>query len=444
MIRNTLFIIAICLAASLSPRAQGTTNRAFTLQQCIDYALEHNLSVKQSSLNAEISKVTTNQLRMSRFPSVDASARQNLAWSDVQSSTDGSWAYEGSVTQSLGINASLNIFNGLRTYRSIQQGEIDYQAGLLDTETQRDNLKLQVLGAYTQVLYAIQQVDNAMRQVNVTKEQLNQASERLQIGSIAKADYLQVATQLAQEQLTLTNARNLLATNRITLMQLMEYPIAETFEVVQPDMSQLTVPAQIPLASEVYRLAQQQKPQVESAKLKTQSALIAVDLAKATALPSLALDAGLSTNYTDKVQQLTFGSQLEHNLTPSLGLTLSIPLFTQGKTKSQVSQAQIRGELTKLDGQNTLNQLRKNIENACLDVSASSAEYQSASQQYQSAQASFEQAKERFAKGVISTIDFLVQKTNLINAESAVLQSRYNLIFSLKTLDFYSGNPLSY
>jgi outer membrane protein len=381
---------------------------------------------------------------MSRFPSVDASARQNLAWSDVQSSTDGSWAYEGSVTQSLGINASLNIFNGLRTYRSIQQGEIDYQAGLLDTETQRDNLKLQVLGAYTQVLYAIQQVDNAMRQVNVTKEQLNQASERLQIGSIAKADYLQVATQLAQEQLTLTNARNLLATNRITLMQLMEYPIAETFEVVQPDMSQLTVPAQIPLASEVYRLAQQQKPQVESAKLKTQSALIAVDLAKATALPSLALDAGLSTNYTDKVQQLTFGSQLEHNLTPSLGLTLSIPLFTQGKTKSQVSQAQIRGELTKLDGQNTLNQLRKNIENACLDVSASSAEYQSASQQYQSAQASFEQAQERFAKGVISTIDFLVQKTNLINAESAVLQSRYNLIFSLKTLDFYSGNPLSY
>lgn len=444
MIRNTLFFLVFHFAASFALIGQSAATVTFTLQQCIDYALENNLSVRQSVLNTEIIKVTSNQLRLSRFPSVDASARHNFAWSDAQSATDGSWAYDGSTSQSFGINASLNLFNGLRTYRSIQQADTEYQAGLLNTETQRDNLKLQVLAAYTQVLYAMQQLENAKRQLEVTQVQLNQAAERLQVGSIAKADYLQVSTQLAQEQLTLTNARSLLATNRITLMQLMEYPVNNTFEIVQPDMSELVVPTTVPAASDVYQLAQQQKPQVKQASLNNQVALFDIDLAKASALPSLALDAGVSTNYTDKVQQLNYGSQLQHNLTPSLGLTLSIPIFTQGKTKSQVSQAQIRSEITKLDGHNTLNQLRKNIENACLDVSTSSAEYLSANQQCLSAQASFDQAQERFAKGVIGTVDYLVQKTNLINAESSVLQARYNLIYSLKTLDFYSGNPITF
>lgn len=440
-----LFFLVVALVAGLQAEAQTeTSGDAFSLDRCISYALEHNIGVRQSALTAEVSRVTAEQLRTSRFPSVEASARQNFAWSDVQSETTGNWNYESSATTSLGVNASMNLFNGLRTTQSIRQAEADYQAGLLDAETQRESVSLQVLAAYTQVLYSAEQVENASHQVELTRSQLNLAKERLDIGSIAKADYLQVESQLATEELTLTNAKNQLATNRITLMQLMEYPISESFDIVRPDFSQVEPPLQMPVASEVYARALDIKPQVQSAALKSKSAGMEIGIAKASALPSLSLDAGLSTNYTDKVQQLSFSSQLDHNLSPTLGFSLSVPIFQQGQIKSQVATAQIRSQITKLDEQTTLNTLRKNIENACLDVTSSSSEFVSARQQYNSALASFDQAQERFARGVINAVDFLVQKTSLISAESSVLQARYNLVYSMKVLDFYLGNSITY
>lgn len=421
-----------------------STTDSFSLSRCIEYALEHNIVVRQRDLNAEINLVTASQLRKSRFPSVEASARQNMSWNDVQSVTTDRWSYESNSTTSLGVNASMNLFNGLKTRKAIAQADIDYKAGQLDADAQRESIALQVLGAYTQVLYSAEQVENAKRQVELTHSQLNLAAERLNIGTIARADYLQVESQLATEELTLTNAYNQLATNRITLMQLMEYPINDSFKIVTPDLSDLNPPLTPPDPSVVYNRALEIKPEIKSAALKAEAAEMEIDIAKADALPSLSLDAGLSTNYTDNIQQLNFSSQLEHNLTPTLGLTLSVPIFRQGQVKSQVATAIIRNEITKLDGQSTQNQLRKNIENACLDVTASSAEFQSAGQQYNAAKASYEVASERYANGLINTVDFLVQKTGLISAESARLQARYNLIYSLKALDFYSGKTITF
>lgn len=421
-----------------------STTDSFSLSRCIEYALEHNIVVRQRDLNTDISLVTARQLRTSRFPSVEASARQNISWSDVQSVTTGGWSYEGSSSTSFGVNASMNLFNGLKTTRSIAQADIDYRAGQLDAAAQRESIALQVLGAYTQVLYSAEQVENAKQQVELTRSQLNLAEERLNIGTIARADYLQVESQLATEELTLTNAYNQLAANRITLMQLMEYPINDRFKIVTPDLSDLKPPVVLSDPSEVYERALEVKPEIKSAALKNEAAEIAIDIAKADALPSLSMDAGLSTNYTDNVQQLNFNSQLEHNLTPTLGLTLSVPIFRQGQVKSQVATAMIKSEITKLDGQSAQNQLRKNIENACLDVTSSSAEFQSAGQQYNASKASYEVAAERYANGLINTVDFLVQKTGLISAESARLQARYNLIYSLKALDFYSGKTITF
>lgn len=422
---------------------QQTSGESFSLEQCIEYALEHNLGVRQSSLNAEINKVSLGQLRTSRFPSVSASARQNFSWSDVQSATSGEWNYEGNAVTSAGVNASLNLFNGLRITQAIMQAETDYEAGLLDAETHRESVVLQVLGAYTQVLYSAEQLENASRQVEVSQSQLALAGERMNIGAISKADYMQVEAQLAAEELTITNAQNQLATNRVTLMQLMEYPISDSFDVLRPDLSLVQPPLQLPVAAEVFATARAVKPEVKSAALKLKSAEAGVSIARTAALPSLALDAGLTTNYTDKVQQLSFGSQLNHNLSPSLGFTLSVPIFSQGQVKASVATATIRTEIAKLDEQTTLNTLRKNIENATLDVASSSSAFVSATRKYSSSKASFEQAEERFARGVINTVDFLVQKTNLISAESSVLQARYNLVYSLKVLDFYTGNSIT-
>lgn len=435
-----IFILIIFLTLlSIQKKAESQN---FTLAQCIQYALEHNISVQQSKLSAETNKVNAEQIRSSRFPSVDANIRQNHVWIDEQQAQSDNWKFTGSSSTSAGINANVTLFNGFRTNNAIKQAESNYQAGLLDAETRKESVILQVLQAYMQVLYADEQIKNAKNQVDLTTTQLEYAKERYKIGAISQADYLQIESQLATEKLTLTNANNQLASNKTNLMQLMEHPINQSFSVEKPDLSQLKYNDSIPDVMQVYALALASKPQVQSIALKSKSAELEISKAQANKLPTLSLEAGVTTNYSGKVSQLSFPSQLDHNFSPSIGVTLSIPIFKQGLIKSQIQNAQIQQQITQLDGQSTLNQLRKDVENACLDVTSSITEYKSAFAQQQTASESYELAQERFSKGVINSVDFLYQKTSFIKAESTLLQARYNLLYSIKVLDFYSGKEV--
>ncbi len=435
-----IFILIIFLTLlSIQKKAESQN---FTLAQCIQYALEHNISVQQSKLSAETNKVNAEQIRSSRFPSVDANIRQNHVWIDEQQAQSDNWKFTGNSSTSAGINANVTLFNGFRTNNAIKQAESNYQAGLLDAETRKESVILQVLQAYMQVLYADEQIKNAKNQVDLTAKQLEYAKERYKIGAISQADYLQIESQLATEKLTLTNANNQLASNKTNLMQLMEHPITQSFSVEKPDLSQLKYNDSIPDVMQVYALALASKPQVQSIALKSKSAELEISKAQANKLPTLSLEAGVTTNYSGKVSQLSFSSQLDHNFSPSIGVTLSIPIFKQGLIKSQIQNAQIQQQITQLDGQSTLNQLRKDVENACLDVTSSITEYKSAFAQQQTASESYELAQERFSKGVINSVDFLYQKTSFIKAESTLLQARYNLLYSLKVLDFYSGKEV--
>lgn len=435
-----VFILIIFLTLlSIQKKAESQN---FTLAQCIQYALEHNISVQQSKLSAETNKVNAEQIRSSRFPSVDANIRQNHVWIDEQQAQSDNWKFTGNSSTSAGINANVTLFNGFRTNNAIKQAESNYQAGLLDAETRKESVILQVLQAYMQVLYADEQIKNAKNQVDLTAKQLEYAKERYKIGAISQADYLQIESQLATEKLTLTNANNQLASNKTNLMQLMEHPITQSFSVEKPDLSQLKYNDSIPDVMQVYALALASKPQVQSIALKSKSAELEISKAQANKLPTLLLEAGVTTNYSGKVSQLSFSSQLDHNFSPSIGVTLSIPIFKQGLIKSQIQNAQIQQQITQLDGQSTLNQLRKDVENACLDVTSSITEYKSAFAQQQTASESYELAQERFSKGVINSVDFLYQKTSFIKAESTLLQARYNLLYSIKVLDFYSGKEV--
>jgi len=437
--KRIFILIIFLILLSIQKKAESQN---FTLAQCIQYALEHNISVQQSKLSAETNKVNAEQIRSSRFPSVDANIRQNHVWIDEQQAQSDNWKFTGNSFTSAGINANVTLFNGFRTNNAIKQAESNYQAGLLDAETRKESVILQVLQAYMQVLYADEQIKNAKNQVDLTTKQLEYAKERYKIGAISQADYLQIESQLATEKLTLTNANNQLASNKTNLMQLMEHPITQSFSIEKPDLSQLKYNDSIPDVMQVYALALASKPQVQSIALKSKSAELEISKAQANKLPTLSLEAGVTTNYSGKVSQLSFSSQLDHNFSPSIGVTLSIPIFKQGLIKSQIQNAQIQQQITQLDGQSTLNQLRKDVENACLDVTSSITEYKSAFAQQQTASESYAVAQERFSKGVINSVDFLYQKTSFIKAESTLLQARYNLLYSLKVLDFYSGKEV--
>lgn len=419
-------------------------NSKWTIQKCIDYALQKNIQIQKTLLSTETNKINFNAEKASRFPIVDASARQNFGWADQQSAGSNSYTFSGSNNSSYGVSAGVTLYAGLKLKQSIKQSDINYKAGLFDSETMKEAISLSIMDAFLQILYAEELVKNSMNQVDLTEKELNLASERLKLGAISKADYLQVKSQLATEHQNIVNAQGILASGRVNLMQLMELPITSDFEIEQPDLTNLINKSRNSLPDSIYQIALAIKPQIKSAALNTESISMGVEIARADYMPRLALDAGFSSGYMSTLKGSNYPFQLSHNFSPSIGLSLSIPIYHNLQIRSRVDLAKVNTQTALLDEQNTKNILRKSIETACTNVITAQNDYDASNEQYQATQESLAVASEKYTQELMNSVDFLIQKTNMITAESQYLQAKYNLIFSYKTLDFYLGVPFNF
>jgi outer membrane protein len=441
---KTYIAIGCFLTLNLSiARVQGQTGDSiWTLQKCIQYSLDKNIDVRKSGLTVTKNMVSAEESKASRFPSVSASISQNQSWSKTQQFSNQFGDYTSSSSTNYGVNSSVVLYNGNKISNTIKQSDLAYKASQYDAETMKESISLSVLNAFLQVLYSDELVKNSAKQVESTTQQLNLAQERLTLGGIAKTDYLQVKSQLATEKLTLANAEKQLAVNKLTLMQLMELPVSDNFNVEHPNLSDSINRNIHPVAQEVFNKALGIKPQIKSSELNLQYTQLSVDIAKAGYLPQVSLNGGVSTGYSSYTTA-GYGSQLSNRLSPSLGLSLSIPIYQNKQVRSRVSMAKIDTQTADLSNTNTKNQLRKSVEQACVDVSASEIEFDASREQYNAARESYQVAEEKYTQGLLNSVDFLIQKTNLITAESKFLQSKFTLIFTYKTLDFYNGVPLA-
>jgi outer membrane protein len=418
-------------------------NNNWTLQKCIDYALQKNIQVQKTLLTTESNKVNFDALKASRFPIVDASSSQNLGWVENQT-LSGNYNFTNSGNSNYGVNSSVTLYAGLKLRQSVKQSDLNYKAGQFDAETMKESISLNIMDAFLQILYAEEQVKNTQDQIDLTNKQLNLASERLNLGVIANSDYLLVKSQLATEKQTLATSQGLLSTDRVTLMQLMDLPITNDFTIEHPDLTNLINKYKNTMPDSVYQIALAIKPQIKSAALNSESAALNVDIAKADFLPKVGLSAGLNSDYLSTWKGSDYSFQLSHNISPTIGLTLSVPIYHNIQLKSKVDLAKINTLNAKLDEQNTKNLLRKSIETACTDVITAQNEYDASKEQYLSAQESYSVASEKYTQEILNSVDFLVQKTNFNNAESSFLQAKYNLIFSYNTLNFYLGVPFNF
>lgn len=420
-------------------------NNKWTIQKCIDYALQKNIQVQQTILTTDANKVNFDALKASRFPIVDASASENFGWSErVNPVTNTYNGFTGTNNTNYSVNSSVTLYQGLKLKQSVKQSDLIYKAGQFDSETTKESISLNIMDAFLQILFAEEQVKNAQNQIDLTNKELTLANERLTLGVIANSDYLLVKSQLATEKQTLAAANGLLATDRVTLMQLMELPITNDFDIEQPDLTSVINKSRSTLADSVYQIALAIKPQIKSAALNTESAALGVDIAKADYMPRVGLNAGVSTNYLSSIQGSDYPFQLSHNFNPSIGISLSIPIYHNDQIKSKVELAKISTQNAQLNEQNTKNLLRKAIESACTNVVTAQNEYDASHEQYLAAQESYSVASEKYTQEILNSVDFLVQKTNFTNAESSFLQAKYNLIFSYQTLDFYLGIPFNF
>jgi outer membrane protein len=437
--------LLLCVAASLTFEGiVSAQTKVWTVDDCIQYALEKNIQVQKAQVSNKISEINLNYSRAGWHPSLSGAVRQNFDWSNQQTSLAGATVFEGKNGTDISLSSGMTVFNGSKIRNTVKKSQTDYEASVYNTEVIKENVSLNVLNGYLQVLYSEEQVKNSMNQISSTAEQLNLAAERLKLGAISNSDYLQVKSQLATEKQTLAAAQSQLAINRITLMQLMELHETSDFQIEHPNLDSLINQKRAPDPVEIYQTALGIKPEVKNAELTKKSSQISIDLAKANYYPDISVNAGISSLYTSSNKESSFGYQLKDNVSPVFGFTASIPIYLNKQVKTNVKIAEKNTDNAELDELNVKNQLRKSIEQACQDVISSQIEYEASAEAYSAVKESFDVAAEKYYQGIMNSVDFLIQKTSFIAAESSLLQSKYRLIFSYKILDFYTGLPLTF
>ncbi len=431
-----IFGVFLVTAAMLMAQQDKT----WTLEECINYALEKNIQVRKSELANTRNLTYAGQAKAQRFPSVNASVNHNFNWS--KSNVSGESGLNGTNGSNISVNSGVTVFNASKLTNQIKQAGLDVESGIYSLETTKESISLTILDSYLQVLYAEEQVNNSKKQIESTASQVDLAKERLATQLISQADYAQVKSQLASEKLNLANAENQLAIAKVNLEQLMELPVSNDFRIAHPGFDENVNRNIVPDVGSVFETAMAIKPQIKNASVSKEIAALDEKIAKAGYYPVLSASAGLGTNYSS-IGSDPYFTQINDGVSPSLGLSLSIPVFQKNQVKTSVAIARIGYQDAELSEINAKNELRKSIEQACLDVTSAQIKYEASLENFSATTESAALSDEKFRQGMINSVDYLVSKTNLIVAESELLQSKFNLIFSYKVLDFYTGKPLT-
>jgi len=438
--RKSILILLIVILSAKNGNLFAQQDSVWILSKCIDYAFNRNIQIRRSEISNQRSGLYSEQAKAQRTPSLSGSFSENFTWS--KNPLTGQAALTGASGSNFSINSGVTLYNASKINNQIKQAGLEIEAGKYSLETTKESISLNILNAYLQVLYAEEQVKNSRKQIESTTGQLNLAGERLSLKNISISDYAQVKSQLASEKLTLANSESQLSIAKINLMQLMELPVQENFIIAHPDIEESLNQRRLPDVMLIYETALAIKPQVKNAEVNKQIAGLDEKIAKAAYFPVLSANAGISAGYSSTATDPYF-SQLNSGLRPAAGFSLSIPIYQKKQVKTSVAVAKLGYQDAELSETDTKNQLRKNIEQACLDVFSAQIEYEASVEKYKATQESSALSDEKFRQGIINSVDYLVTKTNMIVSESQLLQSKYNLIFSYKILDFYMGIPLA-
>ena len=430
----TLTLAALALAGSV--RAE----QGWTLDQCIDYAIENNIQVRQSDISAQNRDVELNSARSNRLPGVSASASQS--WSFGRSLTiDNTYANTNTASTSFSIGTDVTLFAGGRISGNIQNAKLGLEAAKSDLERIRDDVRVEVAQAFIQIVYNRSILDVARNQVTIDSMQVERLTELAAIGKASSAEVSSQRATLAQSQLSVTQAENNLSMSILTLTQLLELPSPEGFDVIQPDAD--AIEFRIPDSpEEIYNQALNIKPAIKSEEIRLQQANNSIDIAKGGYYPTLSLSAGAGTGYYTSSNRTSdnFGSQMKNNFGPHVGLNLSIPIFSRNSNRNNVRSAQLSMMNQEMQLDNVKKQLYKEIQQAYYNAVASKSRYESSQEVETSAQESFELVQAKYEGGKASITEFNESKNRLVTAQADVIKYRYEYLFNTALLEFYRNS----
>lgn len=453
--------------------------QAWSLEDCIAYAMENNISIKQSVLGTEYNENALKQSRLNQIPSLNADARYTYSWGRALDQTTYQFTDDQQINSiSMGFSSRVNLFNGLQVRNTILKNELDLMASYQDVEKIKNDISLNIAAAYLNILFNKELVAVTRSQLETTGQQVERTEKMVDAGKLARGNYLELEAQYAAEELNMVNAENQLSISLLNLQQLLDLPIDTSFDVEIPELPDPDADPLVIDALEVYRVAELEMPEIRSAELSKESSEKDLQIAKGARSPSLYLSANYNSGYSDIREQVvslsdpvqvpigitqntlepvvtlnpqqipTYGKypffeQIRDNTSAGVGLGLSIPIFNGWQANTGISNARIALEQANLELQSRKLALYASIQQAYADAVAALKKFNASQQALVSMEESFKYTEKKFEVGLVNTVDYNISKNQLTATQSDLLQAKYDFIFRIKILNFYKGEPIT-
>lgn len=439
-----IFITAT-VALLLMP-ASVLAQQQWSLRQCIDYAVEHNIQVKQREVSRMQRELDVNTAKNSRLPDLSASASESFSFGRGLTAQN-TYSNTNTSSTSFNLSSSVPLFTGYRIPRTLEMQKLNLEAATADLEKAKNDIRMQVAQAYVQILYNLELCEVANRQIAIDSMHVHRLTEMMKNGKASGTEVAQQEASLAQSRLTATQADNDYRLSLLSLTQLLELPSPEGFTISREVNQELWNEVHtLPSPDVIYQEALIIKPEIQAEQSRLASSAKNIDIAKSAKLPSLSLSGGLGTNYykTSGLPGDKFFKQLNNNFSQFLGLSLNVPIFNRFETRNNIKNAQLNQYNQQLQLDNAKKNLYKEIQQAYYNAVTSEAKYQSSEQAKRSQEEAFRLMSAKYEYGKANITEFNEAKNNLMKAESDLVRAKYEYLYQNALIDFYRGKDLSF
>ncbi|PQJ79489.1 TolC family protein [Polaribacter porphyrae] len=435
-------LVAFCISIATF------SQKKWTLKECVDEALKKNISIQQNKLSVELAKKDVEIAKGNFLPNLNANTRGNLnfgsGFDPVSQNRVNTSFFGGSV----GVNSNVTIFNGFRNTNTYKQAELGVESSLLDLQFIENDISLRVVNGYLNVLFAKENLLAAKVQYKISKSQIDAAEARFKSGVIPKGDLLNTQSTAASDQQNVVTQENALDIALLNLSQLLQVP-TEGFDVTGINVGNPSANLFYKNSSSVYDKSLGTMPEIARAKLAIENANFDIEIAKGSFMPTISGSLFLASDYAYDLKDGTvrFGSTLNQDLFTQInenfgygaGFRIDIPIFNRFQTKNRVAQSIINKDISEFRLLDEKLRLKQTIEQAFLDVKTALKTFEAAKISLEAQEEAFKNAQERYNFGAMTQFDFDQVRTRLVNAQSALIRSKYDYVFKTKVLQFYSG-----
>ncbi len=446
--RKYIVAISVILLSFSSIHAQEDP---WTLEDCINYAMENNILIKQTELNTQYNENVLAQSKVNRLPNLNASSSYDISFGRSLDYTTYEYIDERTNNIFAGLSSNATLFNGFQQKNTIEKNKFSLLASIQNTDKIKNDISLNIAAAFLQILFSQELMNVAKNQLEITNQQLERTQKLVDAGKLAKGSALEIQAQYASEELSLINSENQLVMASLNLQLMLDMPYDSNFQILSPDLATPQPSMILQNVSDVYETAENNMPQIKSSEYSLMAAKEDLDIARGSLYPNLGVSANSFSRYSDQAmdyssgadESYTFTEQLSDNFSFGLGLDLRIPIFNKMQVKTQIANARINIENSELELQNIKNELYRSILQAYVDANAALKKYNSTEKALISMEESFKYTEKKFEVGLVNTVDYNASKNQLAMTQSELLQAKYDFIFKTKILNFYKGEPIS-